>query len=367
MLLPVLTAEGLYILGYGCQPKTETLRSNYVAAKGHYKLWDKIADRCQSHFAFDSWPGFASFQFNIDVLPESIVQASNALIKLSPLIWAWGANSSVCGSKVLSVSSLRVEGYRTLAEANPFFRYRLNFPQRIFTSLEDYMRQAWEQPIFEVIRDNTIYYPVRPELSTWEFANLKSAEFLDLQGRLRTLNCEPSDLAMGLVFYWPAVRIKLQLDLNQTVETILNAVTTGSALDVLKSKGRHSFVEIRHLPAMSRNETFSWLALFLGCLGDIESCSLLTQDWRLEEVRACSHEVLTQGWSASLQNCPLSDWGTAVLDIATRSLERSEPELLTFIEPLALRLQNRTSPSQDVVDSFDRDGIDGLIDKLKIR
>lgn len=101
-LLPALRVQELSVLGYGCQPKTETLRANYVAAKGHYKLWDKLVDRYPSHFSFDSWPGFASLQFNIDVSPEAIVQASNALIRLSPILWAWSMNSSVYASQVLS-------------------------------------------------------------------------------------------------------------------------------------------------------------------------------------------------------------------------------------------------------------------------
>lgn len=118
---------------------------------------------------------------------------------------------------------------------------------------------------------------------------------------------------------------------------------------------------------MSRTETFSWLALFLGCLGDIESCDRLTRDLRLEEVRFSSGEVLTQGWETSLQDRSLGDWGREVLNIATRSLERREPALLPFIEPLARRLQERASPARESVESFDRDGIDGLIEKLKIR
>ncbi|GBL11246.1 hypothetical protein MSj_02748 [Microcystis aeruginosa Sj] len=366
VLLPVLAEEELHILGYGCQPKTETPRAKYVAAKGHYRLWDKIVDQHPIHFSFENWPGFASLQFNLDVSPESIVLASNSLIKLSPVIWAWGANSSVSGSKVLSISSLRVEGYRTLAEMNPFFQGRLNFPRRLFASLEDYMLQAWEQPIFEVVRERTIYYPVNPDLSTLEFAHLGEAEFIDLHDRRRILFCEPCDLAQGLIFYWPAVRMKLQLDLNQSVETILTAMTTGCARDVLKNPC-NSFIEIRHLPAMSRTETFSWLALFLGCLGDIESCDRLTRDLRLEEVRFSSGEVLTQGWETSLQDRSLGDWGREVLNIATRSLERREPALLPFIEPLARRLQERASPARESVESFDRDGIDGLIEKLKIR
>jgi hypothetical protein len=228
------------------------------------------------------------------------------------------------------------------------------------------MLQAWEQPIFEVVRERTIYYPVNPDLSTLEFAHLGEAEFIDLHDRRRTLFCEPSDLAQGLIFYWPAVRMKLQLDLNQSVETILTAMTTGCARDVLKNPC-NSFIEIRHLPAMSRTETFSWLALFLGCLGDIESCDRLTRDLRLEEVRFRSGEVLTRGWETSLHDQSLGDWGREVLDIATRSLERREPALLPFIEPLARRLQERASPARESVESFDRDGIDGLIEKLKIR
>lgn len=62
----------------------------------------------------------------------------------------------------------------------------------------------------------------------------------------------------------PAVRVRMQLDETCSVAEVLAAVAAERLESVLRNGGRDTFVEVRHLPTMSRPETFSWLAMILG-------------------------------------------------------------------------------------------------------
>jgi gamma-glutamylcysteine synthetase len=366
VLLPALASQQLSALGHGCQPKTATLGRAYIAGKAHYRLWDTLVQRYPSHYASDAWPGFAALQFNVDVPLSKLVTSCNTLIKMSPLICAWSANSAVFGGHIQPWLSLRIKGYLALAESNPFFAHRLHIPERVYTSVADYLRTAWSLPIFEISRGGKIYYPVEEGLSTTDFATAGSAEFADLGGEKVKLSCTTADLATGAVFYWPAVRIKVRLDERMTVPDILAAVAAERAESVLVDQGRGSFIEIRHLPTMARDESFSWLAMFLGWLQDIEGCRALVDGWTVEEVRACATDVLTAGWSAQMQGRSLREWGTAALELARGALAARPVAPVQALDPLAQRLADGTCPATDTIALVHGQGIDALIERLRL-
>lgn len=357
VLLPALASQGLSILGYGCQPKTAAAGRAYIAPKGHYGLWATLVERYPSNFATDAWPSFASLQFNLDVPLSKIVRATNTFIKLSPMICAWSANSPIFGGQVQPWLELRAEGYLALAATNPFFTNRLYFPRRLYVSLADYMNEAWAFPIFEITRDGVVYHPVQQGLTTFAFASGASAEFVDLRGTRATLRCTPADLATALVFAWPAVRIKFRLGDGVALADALAAVAAGDAEAILADGGRGTFIEIRHLPTMSRQESFAWLAMFLGWLADIDRCAAVVEDWSLEEVKTCFTEVLTGGWAARIHGRPLRDWGTETIAVAGNG---------DATALLRDRLAAGTSPATDALRTLADDGIDALVDALKL-
>lgn len=366
LVLPALASEGLTALGYGCQPRTETVGRAYVAAKGHYKLWADLVERCPVAYAADAWPGFAAIQFNVDVAVADLVPVADTLVKLAPLIVAMSANDAVFGGRVQPWQSLRVEGHLALAGGNPFFGGRLYLPHHLSGSLAGYMMQAWACPLFEIVRDGRVFHPAPTGLTTLEFAARGRAEFVDLAGYPATLECTTTDLATGLVFFWPAVRIKTRIDEDLEVADVLAAVSAGRAESVLRDAGRGSFVEIRHLPTMGRVESFAWLALMLGILDHVEAAAAVVDGWSLDEVSACTRSVLLQGWAATVDGRPLRDVGGAVLDLAGAALSRSGAAPVGALAPLARRVEDATSPGADALRLLRDEGMDGLVDHLRL-
>jgi gamma-glutamylcysteine synthetase len=366
VLVPALEAQELSVLGYGCQPKTKAAGRAFVADKGHYEVWTDHMERHPSH-AIDGWPSFASLQFNLDVPPAELIPATNAFIKLSPLICAWSANSPVFGGRVEPWLELRAEAYLELARASPFFADRLYFPRRPYASLADYMQDAWAMPLFEVRRDGKVFHPALEGLTTFDFAAAGEAGFVDLAGRRSTLRCTAADLAIALVFAWPSVRVKVGLDDALGVTDILEAVAAGRPEAVLLDGGRRTFIEVRHLPTMSKTESFAWLAMFLGWLADVDACATLVQDWSLDEVKACFDEVLVDGWSAGIAGRSLREWGTEAFAIAHRALTSGGSALELRLEPLRRRLETGTSPATDALAVFGAHGVDALVDHLRLR
>jgi gamma-glutamylcysteine synthetase len=236
----------------------------------------------------------------------------------------------------------------------------------LYTSLADYMREAWSLPLFEIARDGKIYHPVEEGLTTADFATAARAKFVDLRGEKVMLTCTAADLATGLIFYWPAVRVKIRLDESFAVADILAAVAADRAESVLVDQGRGSFIEIRHLPSMARDESFSWLAMFLAWLHDIEGCRALVAEWTLDEVRAGMAEVLTQGWSARIQGRALREWGAAALDLAVSALADGSVAPQEVLAPLAQRLADGTCPATDAAHLVRTHGIDALVARLRL-
>ncbi|MGW2588754.1 glutamate-cysteine ligase family protein [Streptomyces sp. NPDC001515] len=366
LLLPAMEAEGLSVLAHGCQPRTETLGRPYLADKGHYQFWLAQAERVPGLYAADAWPGFAAVQFNIDVPLPDVIPFCNTLITMTPLLCAWGANSAVFAERVQPWQSLRLRGYMELSEANPFFTDRLLFPRRTYSGLAQYMRDAWATPIFEVSRSGVIYRPLVPTLTTTEFARAGEAEFVDFHGAKRTLSCTVDDLAMGLVFYWPAVRIRMRLDDTCSVAEVLAAVAADRPESVLCNGGRDTFVEVRHLPTMSRQETFSWLAMVLGWMANVQQCEKLFVPWSLDRSRAAMPGVQTDGWGAEVAGAPLDHWGRQALVLAEEGLRRGQAAPVEELEPLARRLRDRTNPASDAVACLRADGIEALVEKLRM-
>ncbi|NBE53291.1 glutamate-cysteine ligase family protein [Streptomyces boluensis] len=366
LLLPAMGAEGLSALAHGCQPRTETLGRAYLADKGHYQFWLAQAERVPGLYASDAWPGFAAVQFNIDVPLPDVITVCNTLINMTPLLCAWGANSAVFAERVQPWQSLRLRGYMELAESNPFFADRLLFPRRTYGSLAQYMQDAWATPIFEVARAGVIYRPVAPQLTTAEFAAVGEAEFVDFHGAKRTLSCTVDDLAMGLVFYWPAVRVRMQLDDTCSVAEVLAAVQAERPESVLRNGGRDTFVEVRHLPTMSRQETFSWLAMILGWLENIEQCEKLFHPWTLARSRAAMPQVQTQGWGAEVAGAPIGQWARQAFVVADEGLRRGKAAPVEELEPLARRLRDRTNPASDAVACLRAEGIEALVETLRM-
>lgn len=364
VLLPALASQGLSVLGYGCQPKSLAAGRPYIADKGHYQLVFYNLNRYPSPEVVDGFPSYASLQFNLDVALPKVVLATNTFIKLSPLICAWSANSPVFGGHIQPWLETRAQAYLAAADTSPIYANRFYFPRRLFTSLADYLREAWALPIYEVRRGGNIFRPLEEGLTLLEFATTTvRRKFIDLHGEVAMLDCVVDDLATGLACMWPTVRIKARMNEALTLPEILAAVEADQAELALADAGRGTFIEVRHLPALGRRETFAWLAMFLGWLANIDACAALVEEWSLEEVKACLDEVLVHGWDTCMRGRRLKQWGQEAFDLAGDS---SSLIPLHQLIPLRQRLDEGTSPATDAIATFSEHGVDALVAQLKL-
>lgn len=363
LLLPTLERQDLFLLGYGCQPKTRATGPAYVANKPHYEVMTRLIDR-HPIFPADAWPSFAALQFNLDVPYEDVIPLTNALIMLSPLILAWSANSPVFGGEIQPWIELRAQAYLEM-NANPIFTDRFFFPRRPFTSISDYLHRAWSQPIIEVTRDSGIYRPLDESLTTLDFAARPAAEFVDLDGNLAELECQASDLATGLSSIWPAVRLKLSLDTTLPVREIVDLVISGEGEGALVDEGRSTFIEIRHLPTMGHEEGFAWLAMILGWMATTSELAAFADACSLDDARRCFDQVLVNGWNADLTGRPLVSWGADALALARDGLG-GQPELSGRLALLEDRLFTRSSPAAQAIEVFRSQGVDSLVEMTKL-
>lgn len=364
-ILPVMKRHGLLLLGLGHQPKIQDL-SAYRAPKGHYTIFERSMTTERGRWLMENWPGTCAAQYNIDVPIDEVVEAANTFLKLAYLFVAWSANSPVVDAKRYDWLSCRSFGYYYL-EQQPFFKYRLCSPQTDFISLKDYVDKAWQFPIFEVVRDGKPLYSPGFKLTMWDFINKKEAKFQDLDGNEYIVSPQLEDFNTALYCAWRDLKIKILFDKQLGVDQIVEAVRFGNVKDVIENNGKNCFIEIRPIDMSRQGDLMSWPALFIGCLKNIKPLHELVRGWSFDQLRDIKRDILKNGLQARHLDKKMWEWGEDVLGLAKEGLKNYDSSLLTLLDPLKKYLESGRSPAHDIIDIFEKDGLEGLMRYTQIK
>lgn len=363
--LPILNKNGLQLLGYASQPKTRHLK-NKMAPKGHYQIWNELLAKNCAEWIRDKGSGFAAAQYNIDVPFNIISEVASALTKTTCLVWAWSLNDPISNSEITSFKSTRLKVYECIVKGGGF-KNRGSFPDADYKSAEDYIDKAWKKPIFEIIRKGVSLQPQDRKLTTWDFIKKQEAVFVDLGGKKLTCRISTEDLALGLYFYWPSVRIKMFFDMKCTVQDIVSAVRNGEVEKTLTNRGNSSFLEIRPVAMTPQDELFTWPAFFLGLIENYKKLASITKDWKMSELENLMPDIQKRGLETVFKGKSLNDHGKTILKVSKQGLSRKYSELLPWLSPLEEKAVTKITPADRVMKIFDQRGMDGLIEYLVVR
>ena len=358
-LLPALKANKLYLLGMSHFPTAHDLSTDKTP-KGHYQIWTGMFTGKRKKELHRCAGGFCAMQYNVGVPLEKLVPLTNALTKLTHVIWGWSANSPLFDMKLQGTLSYRQKTYDLLREGK-WVRDRLNVVDSSFKSLSDYVSRAWDQPMFEIIRDGLPWYQPKHTMSTWDFIKKGKGRFRNLDGKWKTFSIEPSDLNLGMYFYWPAVRIKCVLAERYSVEELVTAVKGNNVEKVLKDPQNTAFLEVRQMDLPPQIEIFSWVALIEGLLAHEKGATKMTKKWTMKEVFGASTRVQRAGLRARFKGKLLSEYAEAMLLVSEKGLQKKDARLISWLEPLAKRLYLGKSPGRESKELFEKEGMGSVL------
>ena len=363
--LPILKRNELRILGYASQPKSRHLK-NKMAPKGHYQIWNQLLAANCAEWIRDKGSGFAAAQYNIDVPFKQITEVTNALTKITCVVWALSMNDPVSNSEVTRFKSTRLRVYESIVKGGGF-KNRGSFPDDEYKSVEDYIDKAWSKPIFEIIRAGKSLKPLRRSLTTWSFIKKKRAVFVDLAGNQSEFQIIPEDLALGIYFYWPAVRIKMFFNDECSVDRIVAAVKKGQVKKVLSAEGSSCFIEIRPVATAPQEELFAWPAFFIGLIENRSQLEKITKGWSMKDLEALIPSIQRYGLATKWKGKSLNKHGKDIISVAKSGLEKKHKGLVSWLAPLEARQALGLSPADKAKRVYEKEGMNQLVDYLAIK
>jgi gamma-glutamylcysteine synthetase len=270
----------------------------------------------------------AGSHVHVGISPEEAVKAVNVLCGFSAGRIALPAHSNVWRG--------RTDGYKSVAEMlwdwwKPA-EGRCGLPPRPFDDLEDYVDTiSGLRPIY-VKRDGR---PVvlKGYSSFADYFGCSEASGLDLEGQKQPLVPETCDIDLHNSCYWYTARIS-----------------------------RYFTVENRVFDQQPPEDLLCTAALTLGLVSALDEAweELSSFDWN--DLRNGRERACREGLSGTVDSTSLVDFGSRMVEVAGRGLERRGRGEAQFLEPLRSRLADERCPADDVADMFREGGVNAVVE-----
>ena len=292
-------------------------------------------------------------QVGVDVSLEESVEVVNELIKVSGLVIALCANSSISNYEILPWRDWRVASWQFFSITDyPKTPKLFGFPDKPFESLSDYFKRYLDiSPMFiRPIRDTFVMTP--KSMSWYDFLTSEKFKSRDLLGKEIEIEPGPQDINVALLNQWPYAKLHIVVDPSKiNVGEFINSINENTAVDYLNDKTISSYIEYRIAPATPKGDEFTVSALTLGLVQNIDGLKKLTSKYNWQDWNDFLDEASLRGMSARIQDeeCPFLI--KELLDIAKKGLESRYLGEEKYLEGLYNRLESKKNPS-DVNNEF---------------
>lgn len=304
-------SRGMYVLGYGIQPRTPA-SVGLMTSKRRYLALHRAIGRPWLYFTTT-----ASDQVHVDVSRSELLDAINAMNLLAGVVIALTANSSVYTGRV-GVSSGREALLARLGE------HRHGMTPRRFDRLEQFVTFVCEQTCYVLPKSGEFVRYRRP-----------FAAYLASGG---------SDPGMYEMYRWHE-------------HYVWNSA---------RPRAHHATIEIRPACQQPPDESLAAAAFSLGLVEAMSHVSALVRD-RLGSdpwpaMAAYRKDAIRRGLRARE---PAPHLLAGLVDLAEAALRRRGRGEERFLLPVRHRLERRVLPADRAAAQFRKGGIDPLIDAAK--
>lgn len=333
-IIEIAERNGISILGYGAQPFSNPGKDIVMPKERYDAIMGKFKDGWGVWFSV-----IAALHTHADIARSELVDALNVLNSLSPAIIALCGNSSVtCGIKN------GYSDYRGIVWDNANFKKytRRNADRKgvapEFSDIDAYWKWFIGKTPVLTRRSNPTgretYYAFQGVKSMEGFLRKGRAKVKDLDtGEMNYITPEPIDIDMLRGTIWPECR--------------------GT---------RVGTVEWRSFANQPNQEsTMAAIALELGLVSNLGKATEMVREYKHKQIVKGREGAIKDGMRAKIGNEPVTAMINKMLDIAEEGL-RNVGEDPSYLAPLLGRMERGINPADEILEVFERQGRDGLLD-----
>lgn len=344
------TEHGVAFLGLGLHPVTPPGEHLLMKKKSRNLFWDRLFGG-NDHISPDEGTDVhlftinASNQVHIDVTMEEAAEAVNVFTGLAGAQVAMTANSNIWKGDVDG-------GHKCLAEM--FWDWwlknrhsnRYGVPETRFKDLSEYFVHVLEFPPVYVRREGVpVGLPYCPSFSAFYACSVGGKDCgrstrpcgLSADGAPVDVSFEEADLDTHFTFFWHSAR----LSRYYTLENRINDQQPPS--DVLA------------VPALT-----------LGIMENLDEAASLIGDYSWDFLKETRQEAAKAGLKAEVDGVPVRELSGQAVEIAEKGLKERGLGEEAFLDPLKERVEEGVCPADRAAETFEQDGIRGIIEQARI-
>lgn len=327
------------VLGLGIQPITPPNKT-LLAKKGRYVFFENDSTNRfipqENGVDLHMFAITAANQVHLDVNQENAVLALNTVNKLSPLLTALTANASIWKGMIDPQWKDMREIAWDLCWTN---RVEQTGIPKEFQDFSDYVETLCSFRPLMIKRENE-FFQILDQKTYKEFILAqKPQEVSDVHGKIKKVKPKLSDIYLHSGFAWWDARLSPS----------------------------HGTLEVRTCGAQPIEATLAIPAIALGILENLEEAQKLSSKLSHKQWTKLRFDALRNTFNATPANGKsIIPYIKRLLDIAKKGLEKRGLHEEEFLEPLEKRLSEKKSPADNIIEIFNRKGIEGVLEHSEI-
>ena len=359
-LSPILTyfKDTYRLVGYGCAPFSNP-RDIELTPKAHYPVIIKTA-KTNTWRVWRRFYMVGALQVNLGGRLEELVQAQNVFLRLTGIMTALSANTSIIEGKIQKYKEMRQFFYDDLRDNFPkVYTNQFGIPNKPHASWQEYFFTILKRParllalggkLYEV-KDRRAVYDIIMQGDTIRVKEL-------MHRRIEYKVLTPKDLTLLVNFFWPDARLKFQFKSTATMPDFVRALQSTSQKfeNYLKDTLENYYLEIRPCAMQQPEDLLAMPAFMLGIVENLSQAEriLKQQTWQFwRDMRTAAYR---HGMQASVKGTSVTTFLLPLYRIAEQGLKKRKRGEEKFLRPLKHRILSGKTPADVAEDIYKKKG-----------
>lgn len=362
----VLKNQEVALISIGMQPGKIDHVDKYRAQDTLYKAAHKCG--ISTYFNNGLNTAISAHQAGVSIKLNEAIIITNELIKVTGLIVALCANSSIHNWKILPWQEWRilVWDFRLISDKAGSEKL-CGFPDRPFTSIADYLKYYWSTSttMLPPIREQGWIVPDEP-INFLQYFVADQIAAHDLVGNTVTLKPVAKDLNLAMILMWPFAKPHLVADPEKmSIQDFFTAYQQDALEKYLEDKLVNCYIENRIPAAAPVGEEMAIPALTLGLVNNISGLQELTRCFTWDQWRELVYMTATNGLEVELESVEIIDLAQDLIHVAAVGLKNRRLGEEKYLSALQHRIDKRENPAQRTNRIFQKKGKAGLLEHIR--
>lgn len=352
-IFQVLKNNKVSLIGFGIQPGNMNDLSNLRVRGSLYKVLENLGS--SSYYNNGIMTANSAHQAGVSIKLSEAIDITNELTKITGLIIALCANSSIHNWQILPWKEWRILGwdFRFVSDQKGFEKLA-GFPDRPFSSLSDFFNYYWSIPYMMLPPTrNTGWVIPDKKLNYLEYFKQSEIPGKDLFGKKVLLKPLPKDLNLAMILMWPHAKPHLVADPEKvTVSDFIKNLENDNLENYLNCKLVNCYIEYRGGAASPIGEELVLPALILGLVNNINDLKNFTKRLSWNQWKELVYLTAVEGINAKVNNIAVVDLLQDLIRISKTGLKNRGMGEERYLDILKQRIESRENPADKAIRVF---------------